>query len=178
MEEAETKGIDLSLRYRLGREWMFGGSYSYLDTDAKKYDTTHERLVDVVIDGTAHHKGSWFATWNHAFSPRYNMGLGLYGRMSSKRYYQINGDGKGYQIWRFSTSHEFPVAKTWLFRLEGGIDNIFDYCDRTYHGLHLGTTTPGRTVYASLTVRFSKGKKLKFSNTNISNSKQNNNEED
>ena len=178
MEEAETKGIDLSLRYRLGREWMFGGSYSYLDTDAKKYDTTHERLVDVVIDGTAHHKGSWFATWNHAFSTRYNMGLGLYGRISSKRYYQINGDGKGYQIWRFSTSHEFPVAKTWLFRLEGGIDNIFDYCDRTYHGLHLGTTTPGRTVYASLTVRFSKGKKLKFSNTNISNSKQNNNEED
>jgi outer membrane receptor for ferrienterochelin and colicins len=104
------------------------------------------------------------------------MGAGLYGRMSSKRYYQINGDGKGYQIWRFSTNHEFPVAKTWLFRVEGGIDNIFDYCDRTYNGLHLGTTTPGRTVYASLTVRFSKGKKLKFFNTN--NSKQNNNEED
>jgi outer membrane receptor for ferrienterochelin and colicins len=176
MEEAETKGIDVSLRYRLGREWMLGGSYSYLDTDAKKYDTTHDRLVDVVIDGTAHHKGSWFATWNHAFSPKYSMGAGLYGRMSSKRYYQINGDGKGYQIWRFSTNHEFPVAKTWLFRVEGGIDNIFDYCDRTYNGLHLGTTTPGRTVYASLTVRFSKGKKLKFFNTN--NSKQNNNEED
>ncbi|MBR2238611.1 MAG: TonB-dependent receptor [Prevotella sp.] len=177
MEEAETKGIDLSLRYRLGREWMFGGSYSYLDTDAKKYDTTHERLVDVVIDGTAHHKGSWFATWNHAFSPKYTMGVGLYGRMSSTRYYQINGNGKGYQTWRLSTSHEFPVARKWLFGLEAGIDNIFNYCDRTYHGLHLGTTTPGRTVYGKLTVRFAQGKKLKITN-NMSNSKSNNNEED
>ena len=105
------------------------------------------------------------------------MGLGLYGRMSSKRYYQIDGDGKGYQIWRLSTSHEFPVNRKWLFRVEAGIDNIFDYVDRTYHGLHLGTTTPGRTVYGTLTVRFSQGKKLKFTN-NKSNFKSNENETD
>ena len=99
LETAKTKGVDVSIRYRLNREWMLGGSYSYLDTDAKKYDTNHDKLVDVVIDGMAHHKGSWFATWNHDFSSVYHMGVGLYGRMSSKRYYQINGDGKGYQIW-------------------------------------------------------------------------------
>ena len=178
LESAETKGVDVSIRYRLNRDWMLGGSYSYLDTDAKQYDTTHDRLVDVTIDGTAHHKASWFATWNHTFSSKYNMGLGLYGRMSSKRYYQIDGDGKGYQIWRLSTNHEFPVARKWLFRVEAGIDNIFDYVDRTYHGLHLGTTTPGRTIYGTLTVRFAQGKKLKFSNSNSINSKTSNNEED
>ena len=177
METAQTKGIDLSVRYRPGRDWLLGASYSYLDTDAKKYDTTHERLTDVVIDGTAHHKGSWFATWSHAFSAKYTMGAGLYGRMSSTRYYQLNGNGKGYQTWRLTTSHEFPVARKWLFALEAGVDNIFDYCDRTYHGLHLGTTTPGRTVYAKLTVRLAQGKKLKLNN-NMSNSKQNSNEED
>ena len=177
LESAKTKGIDLTIRYRLNHEWMFGGSYSYLDTDAKKYDTTHDRLVDVTIDGTAHHKANWYGTWNHAFSSKYNMGLGLYGRMSSTRYYQIDGDGKGYQIWRLSTNHEFPVSKKWLFRVEAGIDNIFDYVDRTYHGLHLGTTTPGRTIYGTLTVRFSQGKKLRFSN-NKSNLKSSNNEED
>ena len=177
METAETKGIDVSVRYRLNRDWMLGGSYSYLDTDAKKYDTNHDRLVDVVIDGMAHHKGSWFATWNHDFSSVYHMGIGLYGRMSSKRYYQINGDGKGYQIWRLSTNHEFPVSKKWLFRLEAGIDNIFNYVDRTYHGLHLGTTTPGRTIYGTLTIRFAQGKKIKFTN-NKSNFKTSNNEED
>ena len=177
LETAETKGIDVSVRYRLNRDWMLGGSYSYLDTDAKKYDTNHDRLVDVVIDGMAHHKGSWLATWNHDFSSVYHMGIGLYGRMSSKRYYQINGDGKGYQIWRLSTNHEFPVSKKWLFRLEAGIDNIFNYVDRTYHGLHLGTTTPGRTIYGTLTIRFAQGKKIKFTN-NKSNFKTSNNEED
>ena len=177
LESAKTKGVDFSLRYRINRDWLVGASYSYLDTDAKKYDTTHDRLVDVVIDGMAHHKGSWFATWNHEFSSKYNMGLGLYGRMSSKRYYQINGDGKGYQIWRFTTNHEFPVSKKWLFRVEGGVDNIFNYVDRTYHGLHLGTTNPGRTIYGSLTVRFSHGKKLRFTNNKF-NSKTTNNEED
>ena len=176
LESAKTKGVDVSVRFRLNREWMLGGSYSYLDTDAKKY-ATHDRLVDVVIDGMAHHKGSWFATWNHDVSKAYHLGAGLYGRMSSKRYYQIDGDGKGYQIWRIATNHEFPVSKKWLFRLEAGIDNIFDYVDRTYHGLHLGTTTPGRTIYGTLTIRFSQGKKLRFTN-NKSHFKSNENETD
>ena len=178
LESAKTRGVDVSLRWRLDREWMVGGSYSYLDTEARQYDTTHECLVDVVIDGTARHKGSWFATWNHDFSKAWHAGFGLYGRMSSTRHYQINGDGKGYQIWRFSTNHEFPVCKKLLFRVEAGLDNIFDYVDTTPHGLHLGTTTPGRTVYATLTVRFAHGKNLKFTNNKKSNFKTNENETD
>jgi len=174
LESAKTSGVDVSVRYRVNQDWMAGLSYSYLDTDAKKYDTNHDRLVDVVIDGTAHHKGSWFLTWNHIFSSKYQMGAGLYGRMSSKRYYQINGNGKGYQTWRISTNHQFNVGQM-SYRIEGGVDNIFNYVDRTYHGLHLGTTTPGRTVYATVTISFSQGKKLKFK-TNNSNS--NNNEQD
>lgn len=178
LESAKTKGIDVSVRYRLNREWMLGASYSYLDTDAQQYDTDHDRLKEVVIDGMAHHKGSWFATWSHAFASGYQMGAGFYGRMSSKRYYQLNGNGKGYQIWRIATNHEFPVNKKTLLRVEAGVDNIFDYVDRTDHGLHLGTTTPGRTVYATLTVRFAQGKKLKFTNNNKFNSKFNENEQD
>ena len=177
LESARTKGVDVSVRYRLNKEWMLGGSYSFLDTDAKQYDSAHERLVDVVIDGTARHKGSWFATWNHAFRD-YQMGAGIYGRMSSTRYYQIDGDGKGYQIWRFATNHEWPVSKKLLLRVEAGVDNIFNYVDRTDHGLHLGTTTPGRTIYGTLTVRFAQGKKLKFTSNNKFNSKSSDNEQD
>ena len=177
LETAETKGVDVSIRYRINSEWMLGGSYSYLDTDAKQYDSTHDKLKDVIIDGTAHHKGSWFATWNHDVSKKYRLGVGLYGRMSSKRYYQIDGDGKGYQLWRIATSHEFPVSKKWLFRVEAGVDNIFNYVDDTPHGLHLGTTNPGRTIYGTLTIRFSQGKKLRFTN-NKSNFKTNDNETD
>ena len=179
LESAKTWGADVNLRWRINKEWAVNAAYSYLDTDAQLYDSEKDMLQAVVIDGMAHHKASWSATWNHALSSRSKeqaVGVGLYGRASSKRYYQLNGDGKGYQLWRLTGSYSLSPRKS-LIRLEAGIDNIFDYCDRTYHGLHLGTTSPGRTVYASLTVRFNQGKQL--TNNYKSNSKQqSNNEED
>lgn len=160
IEDARTSGIDLSLRY-VWKELLAGVGYSYLDTDANQYDTEHDVMQKVIIDGTAHHKGNVFATWNHAFSDAYALGIGLYGRMSSTRFYQINGNGKGYQLWRLTTTHDLGKGRHTSWRIEAGIDNIFNYCDRTPHGLHLGTTSAGRTVYASFTVRFNQGKKLK-----------------
>ena len=142
MEDAKTYGIDFTARYQT-KHFTFGGSYSYLDTKAHQYDTDKEMMREVTIDGMAHHKANWYATWNRDFSKHYQLGLGIYGRMSTKRYYQIDGDGKGYQIWRLSTTHQFGKN----LRLEAGIDNIFNYIDKTPHGLHLGTTTPGTTVY-------------------------------
>lgn len=160
LETAKTKGIDVTLRWRIGQEWTVGGGYSYLDTEAHTYDTKHERMHTVIIDGMAHHKANAYATWNHVFTPTYSFGAGVYGRMSSKRYYQLNGDGKGYQLWRVTTSHELkskysPVQT----KIEVGIDNIFNYVNRSYHGLHLGTNTPGRTFFASVALRFHQGRK-------------------
>lgn len=175
MENASTYGVDMTVRYAL-QEWTFGLGYSYLDTKAEVYDETTHQLEKVIVDGMAHHKGNAYATWNHRFSSAYALGIGLYGRMSTKRYYQVNGNGKGYQIWRLSTSHDIGRSKRLLWRAEAGIDNIFNYVDRTDHGLHLGTNTPGTTVYATLTVRFRKGKNLK--NNSKSNFNNNDNEED
>ena len=170
MEDAKTYGIDFTARYQT-KHFTAGGSYSYLDTKAHQYDSDHDVMQEVTIDGMAHHKANWYVTWNHDFSKLYHLGIGIYGRMSSKRYYQIDGNGKGYQIWRLATTHQFGKN----LRLEAGIDNIFNYIDKTPHGLHLGTTTPGTTVYASLTVRFNKGKKL--NNKYKYNLNQKNNEE-
>ena len=171
MEDAKTYGIDVTVRYQT-KSFTAGGSYSYLDTEANQYDSENDVILPVTIDGMAHHKASVYATWNHQFSKGYQLGIGLYGRMSSKRYYQIDGDGKGYQLWRVSTNHQ--IGKLW--RIDAGVDNIFNFVDRTPHGLHLGTTSPGRTVYASLTVRFNQGKKI--SNKYKSNFNSNNNETD
>ena len=170
MEDAKTYGIDFTARYQT-KHFTAGGSYSYLDTKAHQYDSDHDVMQEVTIDGMAHHKANWYVTWNHDFSKLYHLGIGIYGRMSSKRYYQLDGNGKGYQIWRLATTHQFGKN----LRLEAGIDNIFNYIDKTPHGLHLGTTTPGTTVYASLTVRFNKGKKL--NNKYKYNLNQKNNEE-
>ena len=170
MEDAKTYGIDFTARYQT-KHFTAGGSYSYLDTKAHQYDSDHDVMQEVTIDGMAHHKANWYVTWSHDFSKLYHLGIGIYGRMSSKRYYQLDGNGKGYQIWRLATTHQFGKN----LRLEAGIDNIFNYIDKTPHGLHLGTTTPGTTVYASLTVRFNKGKKL--NNKYKYNLNQKNNEE-
>ncbi len=177
LESARIQGIDVSLRYKIGREWFIGGSFSYLDTDARQYDTNHEKLHQVTIDGTARYKASWHATWNHRFSPGYKLGLGLYGRSSSTRYYQINGNGKGYQLWRLTTTHDLGHARLMTYRIEAGVDNIFNYVDTTPHGLHLGTTTPGRTVYATLTLQLHQGKKNMISHNTKSNFKEQNNED-
>ena len=176
LESAKTYGVDVSLRYAV-RAFTIGAGYSYLNTDANLYDATHDRMKSVIIDGTAHHKANAFVTWTHDFSPAYHFTAGLYGQASSKRYYQINGDGKGFQIWRLSTTHDLGRARHMTYRLEAGVDNLFNYCDRTPHGLHLGTMTPGRTVYASLTVRFAKGKKVKHEKETITNLNSNDYEE-
>ncbi len=161
LEDAETYGVDVNVGWQPFKEISVGAGYNYLDTRAHVYNTKSDKLESIVIDGMAHHKANWFATWGHRFSRNYRAGAGLYGRMSTKRYYQINGNGKGYQIWRIATNHDIGRSRTMTWRVEAGIDNIFNYVDRTDHGLHLGTTTPGTTIYASLSVRFAKGKKVK-----------------
>ena len=171
MEDARTCGLDVSLRYT-HRDFSCGLSYSYLDTDAHVYDSTHERLQKVTIDGTARHKATAFATWQHTLSPAYQLGLGIYARSSSRRHYQTDGDGKAFTIWRLTTTHSLGHARHADYRVEAGVDNLLNYCDRTPHGLHLGTTTPGRTIFATLTVRFKEGKRTKFTNNPKSNFKQ------
>lgn len=182
MEDARTCGVDVSLRYTT-KNLAAGLGYSYLDTDAHSYDADHDRLEKVTIDGMAHHKGNVFLTWQKAEKGKrtalQEWGAGLYGRFSTKRYYQIDGDGKGYQIWRIAGHSSFNIPKSPLhLQLEAGVDNIFNYCDRTPHGLHLGTTTPGRTVYATLTVQLKKGKNTKFNNKSNFKNKQNDEEQD
>lgn len=177
MEDAKTYGVDVNLRYTTDH-LSIGAGYSYLDTKANIYDTTHDRMVNVTIDGMAHHKANVFATWNHQFATNYQMGVGIYGKMSTKRYYQTNGNGKGYQIWRLSTTHDLGKSKHMTYRIEAGVDNIFNYVDKTPHGLHLGTNTSGTTLFASLTVRFAKGKKIKNIFNNQHYNKQKDNEED
>ena len=161
MEDARTMGVDASLTWRITSDITLGGSYSYLDTKAHIYDSKHDRLNEVTIDGMAHHKGNVYGTWQHRFNDTYRLGLGLYGRASSTRYYQNNGNGKPYQIWKLTSTHDLGRSKNGLtWRIEAGIDNIIDYKETTPHGLHYGTTSAGRTYYCTLSLKFSKGKKM------------------
>ena len=177
MDDARTSGIDVTLSYKLMKELTLNAAYSYLDTEAHLYDEKKDQTNTVIIDGTAHHKWSASAMYSHTFTPCYKLGVSLSTRGSSKRYYENNGDGKAFQIWRINTSHDLGKAGRMLaYRVELGVDNIFDYVDRTMHPYHLGNNTSGTTVYGTFTIKFNYGKSVK---NNIYSPKQNsNNDED
>ena len=161
MDDARTYGVDVTLAYTLTKELKLTSAYSYLDTDAHLYDASKDRMTSVVIDGMAHHKWSASAMYSHTFSPCYKFGMNLSTRGSSTRYYQNNGNGKAFQIWRINTTHDFGKSgKMLTYRAELGVDNIFNYVDRTMHPYHLGNNTSGTTVYATLSVRFNYGKSV------------------
>ena len=176
MDDARTRGLDVTLSYRVMKDLTLGSAYSYLDTEANLYDEQKDRMNNVIIDGTAYHKWSASAVYSHSFSPSYKLGVSLSTRGSSKRFYENNGNGKGYQIWRINTTHDLGKSDRMLaYRLELGVDNIFNYVDRTMHPYHLGNNTSGTTVYATFSVKFNYGKRVKQSN--ISTKQNSNNDE-
>ena len=178
MENAKTYGVDVNLSYNITKELTLTGNYSWLDTKANVYDTEHSRMKKVVIDGMAHHKWNASLIYGHRFTQTYRLGANLSTRGSSKRYYENNGDGKHFQIWRVNTTHSFGKMDAPLtYKVEVGVDNIFNYKDTTMHPYHLGTTTGGTTVYASFAIKFNKGKKI-INHNNFNNKTKNNNEED
>ena len=177
MDDAQTSGLDATLSFKVTKELTVSGAYSYLDTEANLYDASKDRTETVVIDGTAHHKWSASAIYSHTFCPTYKLGISLTARGSSKRYYQNNGDGKAFHIWRLNTTHDLGKQdKLFAFKVDAGIDNIFNYVDRTMRPYHLGNNTSGTTLYASLSVRFNYGKRVKHNN--LSTKSNYNNEED
>ncbi|MBQ6189275.1 MAG: TonB-dependent receptor [Bacteroidaceae bacterium] len=177
MDDARTYGVDVTLSYQIIKDLMLSGAYSYLNTEANMYDANKDRMNCVIIDGTAHHKWSASATYNHTFCPRYKLGINLSTRGSSTRYYQNNGNGMPFQIWRINTTHDLgKQGKALAYRLELGVDNIFNYVDRTMHPYHLGNNTPGTTVYGTFSIKFNHGKRLK--NHNLSTTQKNYYEED
>lgn len=178
MEDAQTYGIDVNASYKVISDLTLNAAYSYLNTNAHLYDAQHDRMTEVVIDGMAHHKWSASAVYQHRFNKQYRLGLNLSTRGSSKRYYQNNGDGKEFQIWRLNTTHDLGrTDRKLLYRLEVGVDNILNYRDRTMRPYHLGTTSPGTTAFATFSIKFNQGKKIKTNNNKTFN-KTNNYEED
>ena len=177
MDDARTCGMDMTLSYRVADGLMLNAAYSYLDTKAHVYDEHKNKKSTVVIDGMARHKWSISAMFSHSFSSSYNLGASVSGRGSSKRYYQSNGNGKAFQIWRVNTTHDLGKKDRILtYRLEFGVDNIFNYVDRTMHPYHLGNNTSGTTVYGTVHIKFNYGKRVKHHN--LSSKQKNSYEED
>lgn len=159
MDDARTYGVDVNAKWTPVQSLTLTGGYSYLDTEANQYDEEDQVMKHVIIDGMARHRATVSAIWTHAWRrSNYRLGIGVYGRIQSKRYYQDDGNGKAYNLWRLNTRHQFKLGKRWNAEVNAGIDNIFNYYETTYHSLNYGTTTAGRTFYGSLMIQFGQKK--------------------
>ena len=161
LSKARSFGGDISLTYQILSSLAIGGGYSYTDAKAQYTDdpTDPNYMLYTPINGTSFHNANWKLAWNHAWK-KYKLDVTLFGRYQSTRFYITDGDGKSYQLWRLNTRHNVLKKKKWNLDINVGIDNIFDYVDRTPFGRHRGTTSPGRTWYASFIVKFQNKHKL------------------
>ena len=159
LDKASIKGLDISVNSYLGAGFSAAGSYNcvYAADDAGR------RLSESV-----RHAATFRAGWSHEWN-KYKLRANINGRIQGSKYiYKKTTDKKTgndiytdvsapkYQLWNFATTHTFAPVGNFLFEINAGIDNLFDWTDDRPSGVNYATLNPGRTVFASLIIRFTK----------------------
>lgn len=155
LTRARTYGADFSIDWKIGYGFAVRAGYSYVDAKAQYADdpSSPDYMKMLPVNATCNHIATCKASWGHEWK-NYTLGIDLYGRYQSEKYYIMDGNGRPFQIWRLNTSHTLLKSRKWTLKLNAGVDNIFNYIDDTPFGRNRGTTNPGRTLYASLAINF------------------------
>lgn len=164
MEQAFIGNLEFSAAYTSPRGFALGASYSYtlaqahlVDEEASK--NAQKPITEVRnIDGTANHHANLFAKWGHTWG-KYSLGVGIYGKGQTERYYKEYGNAPGFFLWKLSTDHTIALSGGWHLEAALGIDNLLNHVERHPYGYNFGTTTPGRTLFLSLSFGYKTGKK-------------------
>lgn len=149
VEEARIQGVDVNVNSYLGHGFSISGGYSYVDPQDR---IKHERLT-----GTVRHTGTIQGNWMHDWNV-YRLNVNVNGRIQGKKYM---ADAKGvdesavkYNIWNLTTNHNFAPVGKFLFEVNAGVENLFDFTDDRPYGVNYATLSPGRTFFGSLIIRF------------------------
>lgn len=153
LTQARIWGVDFTFNYQPVQTLTVSGGYSFSDPRAQYPDQGADYMKYIPIDATSQHNATLNASWHHTWS-RYRLGLAVYGRYQSVLRYVEDNDADAFQTWRINTAHTLLGMKKWTLTLNVGVDNLFNYVDRTPFGRNRATTTPGRTVYASALIKF------------------------
>lgn len=146
VSKARTQGVDVAINTFLGVGFSIGANYSYLDA--------RNRVDNKPLFGSSRHTGIFNANWMKEWKS-YRLNVNLNSRLQSETYY-TDMDARPFQLWNLATSHLFTGAKNLIFEPGLGIDNIFNFRDEKPFGSKYATTSSGRTIYASLTLKFKK----------------------
>lgn len=153
LTKARIYGMDFTFNYRPTKDITLGGGYSYADPKAQYAKEGDDYMKYTSIDATSNHNATLNASWQHSWS-NYRLGLGVYGKYQSTLHYNTDNNADGYQTWRINTAHTLLKMKKWSLTMNVGVDNLFNYIDRTPFGRNRATTSPGRNFYASALIKF------------------------
>ncbi len=146
VSKARTQGVDVAINTFLGDGFSIGINYSYLDA--------RNRVDNKPLFGSSRHTGIVNANWMRQWK-NYRLNVNLNSRLQSETYY-TDMNARPFQLWNLATSHSFSNVKNLILEPGLGIDNIFNFRDELPFGSKYATTSSGRTVYASLTLKFKK----------------------
>ncbi len=146
VSKARTQGVDVAMNAFLGSGFSIGLNYSYLDA--------RNRVDNKPLFGSSRHTGTVNGNWMHEWK-NYRLNVNLNGRLQSEVYYS-DMDARPFQLWNLATSHTFTGSKNLIIEPGFGIENIFNFRDEKPFGSKYATTSSGRTVFASLTLKFKK----------------------
>lgn len=146
ISEARSQGVDFLANAYVGYGFTVGGGYSLVEAKNLTSNTT--------LEGAAKHYGTVMASYRYTYK-RYVLNASINGRLQDEKFY-AKGNARGYNIWKFTTTHTFKVCAGVTIDAIAGIDNIFDYVDDAPYGMPYGTLSPGRTVFGGLNFKISK----------------------
>ncbi|MFC4666630.1 TonB-dependent receptor [Falsiporphyromonas endometrii] len=157
VDKAKAKGISINANFNLGLGFVLGGGYTYMDTNAELVKFSKKKgyyKEDQPIDKSIAHMGNVRAQWEKSWG-NYRLNINLNGHMQSSRFSQTYGWAPGYGIWDLNTKHTIYLNN---FILEPGlgVENIFNKKDNRPWNNNFSLLSPGRSMYASLTIRFKK----------------------
>ena len=144
ISKARTQGVDVALNTFLGSGFSVGLNYSYLDA--------RNRVDNKPLFGSSRHTGTLNGNWNKQWND-YNLNINLNSRLQSKVFYS-DMDARPFQLWNISVKDSYSGRKGIIIEHGFGVENIFNFRDEKPFGSKYATTSSGRTVYASLTLKF------------------------
>lgn len=161
MENARIWNAEIMLSWKPGAGFNIGAGYTYTNSKGHLVDSEASEEAGYTImetrpiDGTAAHRATFRAGWSHDWM-KYGLSIGLFGRGQTEKYYKEYGNAPGYMLWRLTTTHRIGNWKHWELELTAGVDNILNHVETHPYGYNYGTTSPGRTFFGSIRVRFGK----------------------
>lgn len=156
LAKAFSNGIDLNIEYKPYTNLKISASYSYLNAKAQQTEDplAPNYLKYTPINSTAHHYATGRVFWKPFYTPFFkDLSCIISGKYQSKKYYLNDGDAKPFQTWRISLSYPIKKKKNVSIDFRTGVDNILNRVDRTPFGRNRASTTPGRTLFASISIK-------------------------